>query len=293
MIPIKKSAANWIALMPYGYMKSAKSPIVSFNLSWQWQGETKKGIEQALPFFEKEGIAVMLKPQIWISGGVFTGKISFKSSKEWDQFKESYRTFILHFAQVAADSKIPMFCIGTEMQSVVAHDSEYWVELIHEIRQFYKGKLTYAENWDQYQNVPFWRALDYIGIDAYFPLKTSNPTAAVLTELWKPYVERLKLFSEDQGQKILFTEMGYRSINQPTSKPWDYRLKDQPFNGQTQADALEALFKNFQNNSWWAGGFIWKWFPDHLNSGGVFDTTFSPQNKPAEEVIKFYFTKWE
>ena len=45
--------------------------------------------------------------------------------------------------------------------------------------------------------------------------------------------------------------------------------------------------------SWWVGGFIWKWFPDHLNSGGVLDTTFSPQNKPAERVIGRYFTNWQ
>ena len=107
--------------------------------------------------------------------------------------------------------------------------------------------MTYADNWDQFQNVPFWDQLDYVGIDAYFPLKTSSPTVAVLTELWKPYVENLKIFSEKYNQKILFTEIGYRSINLPNSKPWDYSLRDQPFNGQTQADALEALFVSFEN----------------------------------------------
>ena len=54
LMPMKKSAANWVALMPYGYMKSAQTPMVSFNVTWQWQGETKNGIEQAVPFFLKE-----------------------------------------------------------------------------------------------------------------------------------------------------------------------------------------------------------------------------------------------
>lgn len=27
-IPIKKSPANWVALMPYSYIKSAQNPIV-------------------------------------------------------------------------------------------------------------------------------------------------------------------------------------------------------------------------------------------------------------------------
>ena len=69
LIPVKKSAANWVALMPYGYMKSAQTPMLSYNVSWQWQGETKNGIEQAVPFFQREGISVMLKPHIWIKGG--------------------------------------------------------------------------------------------------------------------------------------------------------------------------------------------------------------------------------
>ena len=293
LIPIKKSAANWVALMPYGYMKSAQTPMVSFNVSWQWQGETKNGIEQAVPFFEREGISVMLKPHIWIKGGVFTGTISFESPEEWDQFQESYRKFILHFAQVAEETKIPMLCIGTELQSVVANSPAYWKQLIYEIKQVYSGKLTYAENWDQFQNVPFWDQLDYVGIDAYFPLKTSSPTVAVLTELWKPYVDNLKAFSEKYNRKIVFTEMGYRSIDQPTSKPWDYSLREQAFNVQTQADALEALFVSFENKSWWAGGFIWKWFPDYANSAGTSDTTFSAQNKPAETVISHYFTNWQ
>ena len=135
--------------------------------------------------------------------------------------------------------------------------------------------------------------LNYVGIDAYFPLKTASPTLAVLTKLWKPYVESLKIFPEKHHRKILFTEMGYRSINLPTSKPRDYSLRYQPFNGQTQSDALEALFVSFENKSWWAGGFIWKWFPNHTNSGDTSDTTFSPQNKPAKAFIGRYFTNWQ
>ena len=76
--------------------------------------------------------------------------------------------------------------------------------------------------------MPFWDHLDNVGIDAYFPLKTASPTLAVLTKLWKPYVESLKIFPEKHHRKILFTEMGYRSINLPTSKPWDYSFVTNP-----------------------------------------------------------------
>ena len=111
-----------------------------------------------------------------------------------------------------------------------------------------------------------------------------------LIRLWKPYVQDLKNFSEKENRSILFTKIGYRSIHRSTVKPWDYSVREQPYNGKAQADALEAMFLSFQEKNWWAGGFIWKWFPDHANSGSVSDTTFSPQNKPAEDIIKGYFT---
>ena len=292
--PVKETAANWVALMPYGYMNSAQDSSIKFDLSWQWAGETKRGINQTVPFFYNDGIEIMLKPHIWIRGGVFTGTIAFESDAAWSQFQKSYKEFILHFAQVAQDSNIALLCIGTELQSLVAYDPQFWFELIDDVKKIYTGKLTYAENWDQYHKVPFWGKLDYVGIDAYFPLKSGiNPSLEELISLWKPYVQDLKNFSEKENRSILFTEIGYRSIHRSTVKPWDYSVREQPYNGKAQADALEAMFLSFQEKNWWAGGFIWKWFPDHANSGGVSDTTFSPQNKPAEDIIKRYFTNLE
>ena len=87
LIPIKKSAANWVALMPYGYMKSAWTPLVSFNVLWQWRGETKNEIEQAVPFFGREGISVMLKPHIWIKGSYLQEQFDLTPQKSGSNFK--------------------------------------------------------------------------------------------------------------------------------------------------------------------------------------------------------------
>lgn len=48
-----------------------------------------------------------------------------------------------------------------------------------DIRKEYPEKLNYTTNWDKYQNVPFWKDVDYIGIDAYFPL-SENKTPSVM-----------------------------------------------------------------------------------------------------------------
>ncbi len=290
---VQKTAANWVALMPFGYMRSIDNPSVFFNMDWQWRGETKAGVEDTAKLFLNEGISVMLKPQIWIKNGEFTGTITFQTKTDWNLFLASYKKFILHFAQLAETLNLPLLCIGTELQTIVEYSPNYWHELIKEIRLIYKGKLTYAENWDQYHNVPFWNDLDYIGIDAYFPLKTTEPSVNTLIDLWQPYVNTLELYSKTQKRPIIFTEMGYRSVNQPTIRPWDYSNRDLPYNGQSQADALEALFLSFADKPWWKGGFIWKWFPNHQNTGGVSNSGFTPQNKPAQKVIQRYFTKRE
>jgi hypothetical protein len=54
--PVKETAVNWVALMPYGYMNSAQDSSIKFDLSWQWFGETKSGINQTVPFFIMMGL---------------------------------------------------------------------------------------------------------------------------------------------------------------------------------------------------------------------------------------------
>ena len=70
-----------------------------------------------------------------------------------------------------------------------------------------------------------------------------------LIRLWKPYVQDLKNFSKKENRSILFTEIGYRSIHRSTVKPWDYSVREQPYNGKAQVDALEAMFLSFQKKT--------------------------------------------
>ena len=60
-------------------------------------------------------------------------------------------------------------------------------------------------------------------------------------------------------------------------------------NLEAQVNATDALFDEFWNEDWFAGGFLWKWFHEHDEVGGVTDSQFTPQNKPVEETVrKFY-----
>ena len=291
VIPVEEINANWVTLMPFGYMRSVTDSLVRYDTSWQWEGEKTKGLHATIPLFQAKGIKVMLKPQIWIRKGVYTGKINPKTPQAWKAFKSSYRKFILHFASVAAQHNLPLYCIGTELPSMIKQEEKFWRELILELRAIYKGKLVYAENWDQYQAVPFWDALDYIGINAYFPLKGEISTLEDIQKGWDQTKKEIAQMSKKINRPVIFTEMGYRSIEDPLSRPWDYSDKAQKYNPKIQAMALEALLLEFMPQSWWKGGFVWKWFPNHVKAGGRNHTGFTPQNKLAEEVLRTYFTK--
>ncbi len=51
----------------------------------------------------------MLKPQIWVWRGEFTGNIEMKSEEEWKILEDSYSKYILDYAKVAEETKSEIF----------------------------------------------------------------------------------------------------------------------------------------------------------------------------------------
>ena len=130
----------------------------------------------------------MVKPQIWIWKGQFTGHISMDSEEQWRIFEDSYASFILTYAKTAEEIKADIFCIGTELENFVNKRPAYWKDLIQRIKKIFKGKLTYAANWDEFKRVSFWGEIDFIGVDAYFPLSDEkSPTVQELEIGWEPH----------------------------------------------------------------------------------------------------------
>ena len=288
--PVLETHANWVTLMPFAFMKTITDSSIHFNSKRQWIGERKEGIEAASAIFKANKIKIMLKPQIWIPNG-FTGHIKMKSEAEWKALEDNYEKFILFYAEIAQREKIELFCIGTELNNFVINRPDFWTKLISKIKKIYKGKLTYAENWDTFQSVPFFKKLDYIGIDAYFPLANEQtPSISLLETKWNYHKTAIKNLSEKLNKKVLFTEFGYQSTDYTTHEPWDFS-KDKTVNLEAQSNALKALFNSFWNEEWFAGGFLWKWFDNNSKVGGLNDSDYTVQNKPALEVIKTEYKK--
>ncbi|WP_027880969.1 glycoside hydrolase family 113 [Mesoflavibacter zeaxanthinifaciens] len=290
--PVVNLNANYAAIMPFGFIKSLEHPEIIYNTDRQWFGETDKGVKQYIKALKKQQIKVMIKPQIWVSHGAFTGFIKMKSEEEWQELEQTYENFILDFAKVAEDINAEMLCIGTELENFVTHRPKFWTQLIKKIRTIYKGKLTYAANWNEFTKTPFWADLDYVGIDAYFPVSDlKTPTVEDCLQGWNAHLSDIKNVQKTTKKPILFTEFGYRSFDFSGKKPWLTGNYDANPNLEAQVNTTKALFKTFWEEDWFAGGFVWKWFHNYEQSGGAKDNMFTPQNKPAEDIIRQYYKK--
>ncbi len=288
--PVVKVNANWAAVMPFGFIRTLETPEIVFNIERQWWGERRDGAKRTIELLHERGIRVMLKPQIWVWRGEFTGNIKMNTEQQWKQLEQSYSKFILLYAELAREMKIPILCIGTELHTFVQTRPEYWKDLIKEIRSIYKGKLTYAENWDQFNKVPFLDQMDYIGIDAYFPLSESQtPELEQLKKGWGKHKNEIEALQSKIQKPVLFTEYGYRSVHYSGKEPWDSNRINGNVNHEAQKNALTALYNEFWNEPWFAGGFLWKWFHNHDEVGGDNNNRFTVQNKPAEELIRSFY----
>ncbi|QSE96368.1 glycoside hydrolase family 113 [Fulvivirga lutea] len=288
--PINRIAANWVAVIPYSFTKRT-DPKVQFQYNGQWWGESVTGTIQTITHANEMNLNVMLKPHTWVLGEGWAGDFDLNSEDEWKVWESSYRDYILTFAKVADSLNVPLFCIGTEYRKAVVKRPAFWKELIREVRDVYSGKLTYAANWDNYQNVSFWQDLDYIGVDAYFPLNDAKtPTIEQLESSWAPIINELESFSKKWNKQILFTEFGYKSTDYTADGHWKYDGKELGTNQLAQANAYESAFGLWKQN-WFGGGFLWKWHTNHESVGGPDCKEFTPQNKKAEEVIRKFYSK--
>jgi len=281
---------EWVSFVPYGFTRKGE-PDVKYNLEWQWWGEKLSGTETCIIEAKKLGLKVMLKPQVFMGGG-WIGDMDFNSEAQWKNWESSYRKFIMDYLNIAIKHQVEMFCIGTELNIAMVKREVFWKDLIKDIRLMYKGKLTYSANWDSYEKVGVWKHLDYVGISSYFPLSdATNPTVGLLLKQWKPVIRKLKSFSKSQQKKIIFTEYGYMSVDGCAGKAWEIeKTKDRlRINHLAQSNAYDALWASLIQEEFWAGGFLWKWFPDGMGHEGYPEKDYSPQDKPAELIIKKWF----
>lgn len=283
---IKNINANAVAIMPYAFC-STDRPSVIYNSNKQWWGETDKGVITCIQIARQNNLSVMIKPHLWIQDGVYTGLFELPDEESWKLWENSYLDYISHFAKIADSTHVELFCIGTELGNTIALRPLFWNRLIDTVKKIFQGQITYAANWDDYDKVPFWKQLNFVGIDAYFPLVNDiTPSTESVAEAWDKYLSALEKTSYENNLRVLFTEYGYRNADACTAEPW--KEDGSSANNIAQANAYEGFYESFANKNWFAGGFVWKWYGENY-SWGMNKIDFTPQGKPAEDVIKRWY----
>jgi hypothetical protein len=293
-----RNHVNWIVQTPFAWQRHERSPnleLVTDGVLW---GETDAGLETTTRLAQRLGIKTLLKPHVWLtdaSDGKSWMDIEMESEENWQRWFENYAAFILHYARLAERVGIEGLCVGAELQVTSKLRGRDWRQLIGEVRKVYHGKLTYAANWyKEFEDITFWNELDFIGIQAYFPLADhANPNLEALKLGWQAHYQGIEKIQKQYRKPILFTEIGYRSAPDCAIKPWEWpefdRQAAEPSGLTAQAACYEAFFQTFWRKDWFAGAYVWKWYPSKTKTVNRRDKDFTPQGKPAEAVMARWY----
>ena len=286
---------QWIALVPWGYQEDYHTASIRHHRGDRGDLSTadQRWVTR-IQALKKKGFRIFLKPHIWIhdpSPGKWRSEIYPDNEEAWLYWKKDYMDFIIRYARIAERSGVDLFCIGTELTRLSTEKTSFWHEVIDEVKNVYTGKITYAGNWDrEYKKISFWDRLDYIGIQAYFPLSNkSYPDQALLKKGWEDQMPTLEELAYRYKKKIIFSEVGFRSTADGTVRPWEWMENDdneKEHSEETQAYAYGSLFETVWREPWFAGMYIWQIKPFYETVDMGTDKDFTPQGKMAEEVIR-------
>ena len=255
---IRSLGGNWVAIHPYARI-SRDGAVRARALDPK---DPPAWLTKPIAWAHERGLKILIKPHIayWGSGFSWRGEIRFDEPEARARFYAEYRAWILDLAAACAGADA--FCVGTELCQTTGVESE-WRALIKDTRALLPGvPLTYAANWDRYESIAFWDALDVIGIQAYFPLVAhdKSPSDEELRAGWAAVMAKLRAYAQTHGRKILFTELGYDCTPQAARKPWEGSRSPSAAGEALQARCLEAALRAVRAEPWVVGLFLWKDF---------------------------------
>lgn len=266
---------NSIAMVPYGFTRQGL-PDVRFGGGGLWERDAD--IEKLAALAHGMGFRVMLKPQIWVRPG-WPGDLEFPNESDRVKWFGAYRKFVEHYAGLAQKIRAEVFCVGTEFGKLTRYEKE-WRVLVACARDVFSGKLTYAAlQGPEFETITFWDALDYIGLNNYYPIPDGMNMA--------PIVAKVEGVHRQFRKPVIFPEAGFCSFEAPNRAPWDETPRK--LSMADQARCYEAVLRAFYHKPWFHGVFWWKVGTN--GRGGPTDGSHTPWRKPAMDVVKRWYAQ--
>jgi hypothetical protein len=252
---------------------------------------SEERLVEALRAAERLNLHTLVFPIVLLekaSEGEWRGRLA---PVDLDAWFASYGAKITALAQIAEREGAESFSIGSELSSL-EKNSGRWRELIAAVRARFSGRLTYTANWDHLRTIDFWSELDFVGVSAYFELATANDTPEDwLTGAWEIHRDRLlDWHAQDVPEMpLVITEVGYASQDGIAQHPWNYTLNG-PLDLEEQRQCYAAFIRAWDGVESFRGVYFYEWGGD---GGGSSDTSYTPKGKPAEDLIRAWFTRGE
>ncbi len=227
-------------------------------------------------------LQVTVKPHVWVPGR-WAGAIEMATAADWEAWFAAYREALLPIARIAAEERAQMLAIGTELRH--ASGLTGWESLIGELRAIFPGRLTYfAHGADEAERVGFWPLLDAVGVTLY-PVLGADDADSDWDRRMSAEVARLEAIAGAAGRPVVVGEIGIRSAKGAAEKPWESAEERQAepapdLQRRVLSRWLHALERPFIESV-----LVWRWFTDP-QAGGLRDTDFTVQGKPAAEVLR-------
>lgn len=282
------TGANTVTFVPLWFMPD----ISSTTIRRTQQTASDESLIWAINEARALGLNVVIKPQVEVDTGEWRALIKPSDPNAWFA---NYHALITYYADLAQTHGVRALCVGSELLSMSTNATYEgkWRALIADVRQRFGGALTYSANWgtfeyEEFPRIPFWDALDYLGVSAYFYVSNTNtPTVAGMVQRWDEWrATKLEPFQQQWNKPLIFTEVGYRSVDGAARMPWDYGMPG-PLDLAEQQAAWEALFQSWSGTPWFAGGWFWSWSVDSTSAATT--TGYEVQNKPAQLTISDWF----
>ena len=244
------------------------------------QSPSDATLERTIAQARDRGLAVGLMPVVRLeqtADGVWRGALQPADRGAWFA---AYGDLLRAHAELADRAGVDRLVVASELSSLEA-DTERWRPLIADVRQRFGGTLTWSANWDRFEAVELWDALDEVGVSAWFELGDDPETG------WSRPKARLRAMAEAVGKPIVLTEVGYPARSTAALRPWDHTGPAQ-VDVDLQAELFELFVREVHAEPAIHTIYVWNWF----GLGGHADAGYSPRGRPAAGVLKRAYTRW-
>jgi hypothetical protein len=265
-----------ITIVCYRFVDARSGAITERSAHGLVAGPTLPVMADVLEHGRARGFDVGLLPFVEIDntegiGRVWRGSATFDGDS-LSVFFSDYEAYLRELACIARDGHAARLYIGSELRGLTKNQraASHWNRLIAALRHSLGSKafcaLTYAANWNEFQDVSFWPELDEIGVDAYFPLASreeakgpARPSEAVLARGWNRTLEALGRFSRRQRKPLTISEWGTVPFDLTSTRPWDWQPTQVP-DADEQLRAYRALLRSIRTEKeWLSASDLWHW----------------------------------